>query len=51
MTIQPNDKVIKTCSFCESQIGVEDGVICYDRQWFHNKCWKIFEKKKGDDLK
>lgn len=37
----------KTCSFCKSKLQLEEGVMVYDRNWYHNECWTSFEKKLG----
>lgn len=35
----------KICSFCKSKLKLEEGVMVYDRNWYHNECWEYFEKK------
>ena len=35
----------KLCSFCDAELHVEEGVVIYDRHWYHNGCWKSFEKQ------
>jgi hypothetical protein len=35
----------KICSFCGSKLELQEGVMVYDRNWFHSKCWLSYEKK------
>ena len=41
-------KNIKTCSFCSSELQIEEGVMVFDRKWFHQNCWPSYEKQMGD---
>ncbi len=38
----------KVCSYCQSQLEIKEGVMIYDKKWFHNHCWESFEKQNGD---
>lgn len=38
----------KVCSYCQSQLEIKEGVMIYDKKWFHNNCWEFFEKQIGD---
>ena len=37
----------KLCAFCDSSLDVEEGVMIYDKNWYHNSCWESFENKGG----
>ena len=41
--VSPHGKNSKTCSFCQSDLEIEEGVMFYDKKWFHNQCWTTFE--------
>ena len=41
-------KNIKTCSFCSSDLQIEEGVMVFDRKWFHETCWSSYEKQMED---
>ena len=41
-------KNIKTCSFCGSELQIEEGVMVFDRKWFHENCWSSYEKQLED---
>lgn len=36
----------KLCAFCGSDLDVEEGVMIYDKNWYHNVCWDSFENSK-----
>jgi galactose-1-phosphate uridylyltransferase len=36
----------KLCAFCNSNLDVEEGVMIYDKKWYHNLCWETFGNKK-----
>lgn len=36
----------KLCSFCGSNLNMEEGVMIYDKNWYHNGCWNLFENPK-----
>ena len=35
----------KGCAFCGEDLKIEEGVMIYDKNWYHNKCWNSFEKQ------
>ena len=37
----------KICAFCNENLSVEEGVMIYDKNWYHNGCWDSFEKTLG----
>jgi hypothetical protein len=37
----------KLCAFCDSNLDVQEGVMIYDKKWYHNGCWETFENQKG----
>jgi hypothetical protein len=42
----PESNYSKLCAFCDSNLDVEEGVMIYDKKWFHNGCWDTFENQK-----
>ena len=36
----------RLCAFCGSDLNVEEGVMIYDKNWYHNGCWNSFENEK-----
>ncbi len=36
----------KHCAFCDSNLDVQEGVMIYDKKWYHNVCWETFENQK-----
>jgi hypothetical protein len=36
----------KFCALCDSNLDVEEGVMIFDKKWYHNGCWETFENKK-----
>jgi len=36
----------KLCAFCDSNLDVQEGVMIYNKKWYHNGCWDIFENQK-----
>ena len=36
----------KICAFCGSDLDMEEGVMIYDKNWYHNVCWDSFENSK-----
>ncbi len=34
----------KICSFCDCVLELQDGVVVYNRNWYHNECWSSYEK-------
>lgn len=37
----------KICTFCGCVLELQEGVMVYDRNWFHNECWSSYEKNRG----
>lgn len=37
---------LKLCAFCDSELDMEEGVMIYDKNWYHNVCWDSFENSK-----
>ena len=35
----------KLCAYCNLDVTVEDGVMFYDKNWYHNECWNSFENQ------
>jgi hypothetical protein len=36
----------KICSYCRSDLNMEEGVTIYDKNWYHNVCWDSLENPK-----
>lgn len=36
----------KLCAYCNLGLNVEEGVMIYDKNWYHNECWNFFENQK-----
>ena len=41
-----NTNYTKLCAFCNSNLDVEEGVMIYNKKWYHNGCWEAFENQK-----
>ena len=39
----------KFCAQCGSNLDVEEGVMIYDKNWYHNGCWDSFENQKEEN--
>ncbi len=37
----------KLCAFCNSDLDIEEGVMIYDKNWYHDACWSSFETQNG----
>ncbi len=45
MLVQESEHT-KLCAFCDSNLDVQEGVMIYDKNWYHNGCWETFENQK-----
>ena len=36
----------KLCAYCNLGLDIEEGVMIYDKNWYHNDCWGFFENQK-----
>lgn len=36
----------KLCAYCNLDLNIEEGVMIYDKNWYHNDCWGFFENQK-----
>lgn len=36
----------KLCAYCNLGLNIEEGVMIYDKNWYHNECWSFFENQK-----
>ena len=45
-TILEDTNYSKICMFCGSDLDMEEGVMIYDKNWYHNVCWDSFENSK-----
>lgn len=36
---------IKQCAFCNKDLDIEEGVMIYNKNWYHNGCWNTFENQ------
>ena len=36
----------KLCAYCNLGLNIEEGVMIYDKNWYHNVCWNSFENSK-----
>ena len=45
-TILEDTNYSKICTFCGSDLDMEEGVMIYDKNWYHNVCWDSFENSK-----
>jgi len=37
----------KFCAFCDSDLDIEEGVMIYNKNWYHDACWSSFETQNG----
>ncbi len=37
----------KFCAFCNSDLAIEEGVMIYDKNWYHDAGWGAFEIQNG----
>ena len=40
----------KICAFCNENLNVEEGVMIYDKNWYHGSCWDSFENTSGGQV-
>jgi hypothetical protein len=36
----------KLCAYCNLDLNIEEGVMIYDKNWYHNDCWGFYENQK-----
>ena len=36
---------IVSCFYCREQMEVQETIIIFDSNWFHNTCWKKFSEQ------
>jgi hypothetical protein len=44
MNIKSNNR-ISLCFCCKKQMEIQEGIVFFNSNWFHNSCWKKFGEK------